>query len=135
VEITWINEHRFLAVDSSNHSVMLSPPNDIGMKPSEMLLVSLASCSAYDVINILQKQRAVLGKMAISVKSEQASEPPWRYQHIHLHFTVTGSNLTKEQFEKAVNLSMNNYCSVRATIASDVAVTFDVDLQQDNAES
>lgn len=129
VDITWVNEQRYVAVDSSNHSVVLSPPNDIGMKPSEMLLVSLATCTAYDVVKIVQKQRAQLERLAIHVNGEQSSEPPWAYTHIHLQFRVKAGNLTQEKLEKAIDLSMNSYCSVRATLSPDVQVTFEVELE------
>lgn len=128
VDITWINEQRYLAVDSSNHSVVLSPPNDVGMKPSEMLLVALATCSAYDVVNIIQKQRANLEKLAVHVESEQKPDPPWMYTKIHLHFKAVATNLKHEQLTRAIELSMNQYCSVRATISPEVQVTFEADL-------
>lgn len=129
VDITWIEEQRYLAVDSSNHSVVLSPPNDVGMKPSEMLLVALATCTAYDVVKIVQKQRAQLERLSIHVSSEQMAEAPWAYTHIHLLFKVKAGNLTQEKLLKAIDLSMNNYCSVRATLSPSVAVTFEADVE------
>lgn len=129
VDITWINEQRYLAVDSSNHSVILSPPNDVGMKPSEMILVSLATCSAYDVVKIVQKQRATLHKLDIEVTAEQQSDPPWPYTAIHLTFRVKADSLSQAQLERAIDLSMNQYCSVRATLSPDVKVTFTADLE------
>jgi putative redox protein len=129
VEITWIGEHRYVAIDSSSHSVVLSPPNDIGMKPSEMLLVALASCSSYDVINILKKQRIGLHTLTVHVDAEQAPDPPWKYQRIHLHFKVSAdSSLTQEKLDKAIELSMNQYCSVRATLDPAVDVVYDTDI-------
>lgn len=123
VEITWINEQRYMAVDSSNHSVILSPPNNVGMKPSEMLLVSLATCSAYDVVKILQKQNANLERLHIQVSGEQASEAPWAYQHITLKWNIKAGKLSQKQLDRAIDLSMNKYCSVRATLSPDVKIT------------
>jgi putative redox protein len=131
IDITWINEQRYLAVDSSNHSVILSPPNDVGMKPAEMILVSLATCSAYDVVKIVQKQRATLEKMTVEVDGEQATDPPWPYTHINLKFTVKAQKLTQAQLERAIDLSMNQYCSVRATLSPEVKVTFEAILEGD----
>jgi putative redox protein len=128
VDITWVGEHRYVAVDSSNHSVVLSPPNDIGMKPSEMLLVALATCSGYDVVNIIKKKRITLERMNIHVEAEQASEAPWAYQRIHLTFDVAADKLTQPQLEQAIELSMNQYCSVRATLSPEVQVTFETKL-------
>jgi putative redox protein len=135
VDITWINEQRYLAVDSSNHAVVLSPPNDVGMKPSEMLLVALATCSAYDVVNIIKKKRATLERMTIHVDAEQATEAPWAYQRIHLSFDVTATKLTQVQLEQAIELSMNQYCSVRATLSSAVQVTYAVKMNNTSSTS
>lgn len=133
VDITWINEQRYLAVDSSNHSVILSPPNDIGMKPTEMLLVAVATCSAYDVVKILGKQRVNLDRLSISVDGEQQSEAPWSYTHINLHFKVKADKLSQNQLEKAIDLSLNQYCSVRASLSPDVNVTFETEIETSEA--
>ena len=58
INLTWVEQQRFIGVDSAGHSVVLSPPNDVGVKPSETLLIALAACAAHDVVEILQKQRA-----------------------------------------------------------------------------
>lgn len=130
VEVTWINEHRYLAVDSTNHTVVLSPPNDIGIKPSEGLLIALAACTMHDVIEIIQKQRARLDRLVITVEGEQAPDPPWAYQHINLRFQVTAARLRQEQLERAVDLALNKYCSVRASLSPEIAVTFETELQE-----
>lgn len=129
VELTWINAQRYLAVDSTGHSVVLSAPNDIGVKPSETLLIALAACSAHDVVEIINKQRVPLERMAITVTGEQASDPPWAYQRIHLHFRVQASQLRQAQLERAIDLSLNKYCSVRASLSPDIAVTFTAEIQ------
>ena len=133
IEVTWVNEHRYLAVDSTNHTVVLSPPNDIGIKPSDGLLIALAGCTAHDIVEIINKQRAHLARLVIAVEGEQASQPPWAYQRIHLRVQVTAQNLRHEQLERAVDLALNKYCSVRASLSPDIAVTFEVDLQSEDA--
>jgi putative redox protein len=125
VEISWLNGQRYLAIDSTSHSVVLSPPNDVGMKPPDLMLLSLAACSAFDVVKILQKQRATLAKLDVKVSAEQSSEAPWPFTAIHLRFELAGEGITQKRLEKAIELSMNQYCSVRASLSSDIAVTFD----------
>ena len=66
--VKWIGGKQFIGVDSTQHSVVLSTPDEgVGMKPSELLLVALASCTAVDVVEILDKKRAVLKTLEISV--------------------------------------------------------------------
>ncbi len=59
--VRWLNEQHFVGIDSGGHSVVLSgQKNGIGVSPSQMLLVALASCSSVDVVEILKKKRMKL---------------------------------------------------------------------------
>ena len=56
--VRWIGGKQFVGIDSTKHSVVLSTADEgVGMKPSELLLVALASCTAVDVVEILGKKR------------------------------------------------------------------------------
>lgn len=128
IELTWIAEQRFLGVDSTGHSVVLSAPDDIGVKPAETLLIALAACAAYDVVAIIAKQRAQLESLTVSVTAEQNPAPPRAFRSIHLHFRVGARNLRQEQLQRAIDLSLNKYCSVRASLSPEIAVTFEAEL-------
>ncbi|HNP85377.1 MAG TPA: OsmC family protein [Kouleothrix sp.] len=128
IDLTWIERQRFLGVDSAGHSMVLSPPSDVGVKPSETLLISLAACAAHDVVEILQKQRAQLARLAVQVTADQAADPPWAYQHIHLRFQVQAGTLSQERLDRAIDLSLNKYCSVRASLSPDIEVTYTAEL-------
>ncbi len=129
IELTWIGQHRFLGVDSTGHTVVLSPGADIGVKPAETLLIALAACTAHDVVEILHKQRARLEQLLVQVTSDQAVEPPWAYERIHLGFQITAAGVQLTQLERAVDLALNKYCSVRASLAPEITVTFEVELR------
>ncbi len=130
IDLTWIAEKRFLGVDSTGHSIVLSAANDIGVKPAETLLIALAACSAYDIVEIIGKQRATLQRLAVHVTAEQAEQPPWAFQRIHLRFLATADRLTQERFERAIELALNTYCTVRASLSPDIAVTFEAELRE-----
>ena len=56
--VKWIEGKQFIGIDSTNHSVVLSTPDEgIGIKPSDLLLIAVASCTAVDVVEILAKKR------------------------------------------------------------------------------
>ncbi|HBY99238.1 MAG TPA: osmotically inducible protein OsmC [Chloroflexi bacterium] len=129
IELTWLHNHRYLGVDSTRHSVVISPPGDVGVKPSDLLLIGLAACTAYDVVEIIQKRRARLDRLTVRVAGEQASEAPWAYRGIHLHFEVIAADLSRVQLERAVDLALNKYCSVRASLSPDIEISFEVELQ------
>ena len=133
-KVTWINEGKFLGEDSSKHSVVLSTQdenNAIGMRPSELLLVSLASCTAVDVVNILQKKRKKLSSLEIEAHAEQDPEPPWPYRKIHLTFHLWGDDLTPKDVEQAIALSEGKYCSISATLRPQVDLSTSFELHLD----
>ena len=125
--VRWISGKKFIGTDSTNHSVVLSTPDEgVGMKPSELLLVALASCTAVDVVEILQKKRIELSSLEISATGEQQTDPPWTFRKIHLLYRVSGKGLTDEAAELAVRLSEEKYCSVAATIRATAEITTEI---------
>ncbi len=86
------------------------------IKPSDLLLLSLASCSAHDVVLILERQRQKLTNLYIEVEAKNAPEPPYQFTDIHLHYIVEGDDLDLAKVERAVSLSEEKYCSVAATV-------------------
>lgn len=93
------------------------------LKPSDMLLLSLAACSGYDVVMILGRQRQSLLDLYIDVKGEQAAEPPYQFTHIHIHYKLAGTKLDPKKVARAIDLSENRYCSVAATISGVARLT------------
>ncbi|MDW8148406.1 MAG: OsmC family protein [Roseiflexaceae bacterium] len=128
IELTWIHDQTFLGVDSTNHSIVLSPGGGVGVKPAETMLIALASCSAVDLVEILKKQRATLSRLTITVDGEQDADPPWRYRRIYLRYQVTAAGTTLEKVQRAIDLALNKYCSVRSSLHPEIEVTFEVDL-------
>ncbi|NTU78999.1 MAG: OsmC family protein [Chloroflexales bacterium] len=125
VEVSWIGQKRFMGVDSTQHSVVLSAGDDIGVKPPEAMLISLATCALYDVIEILHKQRLSLRALTVTASGAQDQTPPWAFTQIHLRFTAAAEGLGAEQLTRAIDLSLNKYCSVRASLRPEIAVTFE----------
>ncbi len=127
--VRWIGGKQFIGVDSTNHSVVLSTPDEgIGMKPSELLLVALAGCTAVDVVEILKKKRFELTKLEIISSAEQDPEPPWTFRKIHLKYILQGEGLTEKDVEQAIALSEKKYCSVSATVrgVAEITTSFEI---------
>jgi putative redox protein len=127
--VKWIGGKKFVGIDSTQHSVVLSSADEgVGVKPSELLLIAVASCSAVDVVEILSKKRMPLNFMEISVNGEQDQDPPWAFRKIHIHFCLSGKNLTEKAAEQAIHLSEEKYCSVAATIRPAVRIITDFEI-------
>ena len=115
--VKWIGGKQFVGIDSTHHSVVLSTVDEgVGMKPSELLLVAVAACSAVDVVEILAKKRLALTSLEISSTGEQDADPPWTFRKIRLHYRLSGTGLTEKAVAQAIALSEEKYCSVAATL-------------------
>jgi putative redox protein len=127
--VRWVNGKTFVGIDSTHHSVVLSTPEDgVGVKPSDMLLIAAAACSAVDVVEILEKKRMPLEYFEISSSGEQDQDPPWTFRKIHLHYKVRGKGLTEKAVEQAIHLSEEKYCSVTATIRATAQIVTDFEI-------
>ena len=135
VEIEWRSGgERFEARGHSGVPVRLDAPRfdpasaPAGPSPSELLLVAAGACAAWDVVEILHKQRVAVDSIDVRVGGEQDEDPPWTFRDIRVHFTVRGRDIDADRVEKAVRLSESTYCSVIATVrgAADVTVTSEV---------
>jgi putative redox protein len=122
--VQWLSGKRFVGIDSTNHSVVLSSKDEgVGVKPSDMLLIALASCTAVDVVEILSKKRLPLDSMEITTTAEQDADPPWTFRKIDMKFRLSGQGLTEKAVEQAIQLSEEKYCSVAATVRATAKIT------------
>lgn len=129
--VKWIGGKQFVGIDSTRHSVVLSTADEgVGVKPSELLLIAVAACSAVDVVEILQKKRMPLSMLEITSDGRQDADPPWTFRQIHLHFCLSGAGLTEKAVEQAIQLSHEKYCSVAATLRATAHITTDFEIVQ-----
>ncbi len=122
IELNRLNDaFHFSAMNDGGNEVHLDASPDIGgtnqgMRPMQMLLAAMGGCSAIDIISILRKQRQDLRDLKITVTGEREPEAvPSLYQSVHAHFRFFG-NLDAGKVEKAINLSIEKYCSVSRTL-------------------
>jgi len=135
VTLRWVESKLMVGSDSNGHSVVIgrSPEDhDIwnGIKPSDLLLLAAASCSAYDVVEILAKQREPLKDIKVVCRGEQQSNPPYTFTQIHMHYVIKG-NVDPVKLERAIHLSEDKYCSVVSTLRLGIPVTSDYEIQSD----
>jgi len=129
VSVRWIGGKQFVGTDSTQHSVVISTPDEgVGMKPSELMLVALASCTAVDVVEILTKKRTPLTSLEIRVSGEQDADPPWTFRKIHVHYRLSGKDLTEKNVAQAIELSEGKYCSVAATLRGVAEISTDFEI-------
>jgi putative redox protein len=123
--LRWIPDgKRFISTDSTGHSIVISTSDEnIGMKPSELILSALAGCTSVDVVEILAKKQTPLSHLEVVVTAEQDADPPWTFRKIHLNFKLKGEGLTEKNVQQAIKLSEEKYCSVAATLRGVAEIT------------
>jgi len=132
--VKWISGKQFIGIDSTRHSVILSTPDEgVGIKPSDLLLIAIASCTAVDVVEILAKKRIPVDHLEISCTGEQDQNPPWTFRKIHLRYIVGGKDLTEKAVSQAIQLSEEKYCSVAATVRATAEITTEFEILEEIA--
>lgn len=129
-QVKWVEGHTFLGTDvNGKAAVMTGGGEGPGVSPMQMLLLGLGGCSMVDVVNILQKQRQPLADVAIEIEGQRAEELPRPWETIHMHYIVTGEGLDPKKVERAINLSVEKYCGVHATISGVAKITHDFEIR------
>ncbi len=114
--------------EQTNHWVMWDGPEAFGgsnaaIRPKELLLLSLAGCTASDVIAILQKKRVKLDSFEMNITAEETEEHPKVYKSINLEYVFYGKNVREKDVERAIELSQDKYCGVTEMLRHAVNIT------------
>src|SRR5512132_3743154 len=117
VRLVWTGD-RIQFVGTTGYGEPILVGGDVegpGAKPSDLLPLSLAACTAYDVVEILRKQRQSLQGLEAVVTSTQDPDPPWMFRAIDVEWIVRGA-VDPRKAERAVFLAESKYCAVAATL-------------------
>lgn len=114
-----------IATTPNNYSLTLDTKGDRKSAPTpmELLLISVAACTAVDVVSILQKKRQVVTDYQVEISGERRDEHPRAFTKMHVHHIVYGRDVSEQALAQAIELSDTKYCSVAATVRPTVEVT------------
>ncbi len=121
-QVHWHQRLAFTGKAGSGFEVPLDSTPDVGgddsgFRPTELVLIGLAGCTAMDVISILQKKRQEVTDFDVKTYADRSTEHPKVFTHITIEYTVTGRNIDPAAVERAVQLSSERYCTVSAMLA------------------
>lgn len=88
-----------------------------GVRPMELVLMALGSCSVFDLSTILKKQRQEIEDISVEVEGQRRDEVPNIFTSIHITFTLQGK-IDEEKAQKAAELAVKKYCSVHDMLAA-----------------
>jgi len=126
VAVRWKQQLQFEGEGKGRSPILVDGDSRTATSPVETLLLAAATCTASDVVIILQKQRVKLEALAIAVLGTRRDTEPRRFTAIAFHFTVRGEGADDTKVRRAVDLSIEKYCSVIASLAADIAISYDV---------
>ena len=122
----WVNELRFEGGGPGQPMILVDGDTKVATSPVQLLLFAAASCTASDIVIILQKQRIELEALEISVRGTRREEQPRRIMALALQVSVRGKGADEVKVRRAIDLSIEKYCSVIASLAPDIPVSYDV---------
>jgi putative redox protein len=137
--IKWVEDRTFVGESGSGHKVVLGTAfgpegRTPGPSPMELVLIGMGGCAVFDVVHILEKGRESIEDVAVELEAERAQQDPKVFTRIHMHFVLKGLGLASKKVERAINLSVEKYCSASAMISKTATITHGFEIL-DNAET
>jgi len=128
--VRWHEGMSFIAETGSGHLLAMDGAAEAGgrnlaPRPMETVLAGTGGCTAFDVVQILQRGRHQVTGCEVKLSAERAESDPKVFTKIHLHFVIRGRNLKPEVVERAVRLSAEKYCSASIMLAKTANITRD----------
>jgi putative redox protein len=126
VSVRWRDGLVFEGGPAGRPAVVVDGNSREATSPVELLLVAAATCTAADIVLILEKMRVKLRALDIAVRGARREEEPRRYTAIHFDLTLSGEGVDETKARRAIDLSIEKYCSVLSSLAPDIPVDYAV---------
>lgn len=128
-KVTYTEGLQFVGQASSGHAIVMDADathggSNTGLRPTELLLIGLGSCSGMGIVSILKKKKQDVRGLEIIVRGEKDESYPQKFTDITMEFMVSGRNLSEEAVKRAVELSLEKYCAVKATLEGSPEMNF-----------
>ena len=125
-KVTWKGKLAFEAIADSGKTIVLDSGSDaerLGPGPMEVVAMSMAGCTAMDVISIMEKKKQDVTNFEVKVHAERAEDYPKVYTRAELVYEVTGHALDEAAVLRAIELSVQKYCPVHAMLSQSFPIT------------
>ena len=128
IHVRWDGDHRFDAGRPDGPTIRLDASGETGQSPPDALLSALATCTSVDVLDILAKRRTPVESLEIDVVGERVDTIPRRFKQITLTYHIAGKDIERDQADRAIELAITKYCSVRDSLSRDIVIDWKLDL-------
>lgn len=129
VHVTWAGDHRFDAGRPGGATHRIDADAVTGPGPVDTVLNALASCTSVDIVDILAKRRTPVEALKVDVVGERADAIPRRLVRVTLTYTIRGAGIDRAHAERAIDLAVNKYCSVKDSLDPALPVEWELVLE------
>jgi putative redox protein len=114
---------RFVGITPDGQKVMIDGESEAktGMNPMEVLLNAVGACAAFDIVEMIGKRRLELKSYRVELEGVRADGTPSYYTHIKAKHIFNAPGLDQKTAERFVDLGMNKYCSVAASLKAEIS--------------
>jgi putative redox protein len=128
--VRWAGDHRFDAGRTAGGpTIRLDASGKTGPSPVDALVAALAGCTGVDVVDILAKRRTPVEALEIEVTGERANAVPARITRVHLAYRIRGATVERAHAERAIELAITKYCSVRDSLDPALPIDWTLELE------
>lgn len=124
IHVDWTGAHRFDTGRPGGPVARIDASAETGQSPVDALLTALATCTSVDVLDILAKRRTPAERYAVDSSGERYDGIPRRLVHVHMEYTIDGPGIDRIQAERAIQLAITKYCSVRDSLRADIGISY-----------
>jgi putative redox protein len=129
VQVTWAGDHVFDGqLAAGGPSIRMDGSGQLGPNMVAVVLIALAGCTGVDIVDILAKRRTPIEAMTVDVEGARYAGVPGRLTEITLVYRITGAGIDRAQAERAIELSVTKYCSVRESLDPNMPVHWRLEL-------
>jgi len=138
-KVTWKENMSFTGTADSGFTVRLDAKKEVGGEgsgfiPMELMALSLAGCTAMDVISILRKKRQDVTDFEVRVDAPRAQEHPKVFTRATIEYLVTGHNIEEAAVVRAIELSKESYCPAHAMLGKVIPIDLHYQIFEDEGE-
>ena len=132
-EIKCVEKRTFLGISGSGFTLPFGTASGedgirAGPTAMELVLISTGGCSAWDVVQILEKGRENIADCVVELDAERAEDDPQVFTRIHMHYIVSGRGPSEDKVARAIKLSAEKYCSASAMLSSTANISHDFEV-------
>ncbi|MGE0353307.1 MAG: OsmC family protein [Gemmatimonadales bacterium] len=129
VSLVWRGGLRFEGGEAGRPAMLIDGDGEQAPGPMATLLLAAGACTGADVALILEKMRIRLTRFEIRGAGVRREEEPRRYVELRLTYVLAGAGLDEGKARRAIDLSIEKYCSVLHSLAPDITVGYDLVLE------